>query len=148
LDQLEQLHARVKRDRKKDPANFSKKAPAKALKAIHEITFNRIPSDPTDKRYRLGFALGDEYKHWSRDKFGNGRFRLFFRCDSHVKIILYIWVNDEDSKRTYGSKTDAYAVFRKMLEGGNPPDTWDELLRACKDPTLIGRLNSIFDIDD
>jgi toxin YhaV len=146
VEQVERLHAQVKRDEQKDPKNYISKAPAKTLKAIHEIVLSRIPDDPTNKRYRLGFALGDDYKHWSRDKFGNGRFRLFFRCDSDAKVILYIWVNDENSKRTYGSKTDAYAVFRKMLESGNPPDSWEELVEACKDPTLLARLKKIFGI--
>jgi toxin YhaV len=26
------------------------------------------------------------------------------------------WVNDEESLRTYESKTDAYAVFKKMID--------------------------------
>lgn len=50
------------------------------------------------------------------------RFRLFLRFDTKAKVIIYAWVNDEDTKRTYGSKNDAYAVFRKMLDNGNPPD--------------------------
>ena len=35
---------------------------------------------------------------------------------------------DEDTKRAYESSDDAYRVFRKMLEGGHPPDDWDQLL--------------------
>jgi toxin YhaV len=101
------------------------------LKAIATIAFDRIPSDPTNQRYRLGETLGPANKHWFRDKFGNGRFRLFFRFDSRSKIIIYAWVNDESTLRTYGADTDAYVVFAKMLAGGNPPDSWDELLAAC-----------------
>jgi toxin YhaV len=41
------------------------------------------------------------------------------------------WVNDEDTKRAYESSDDAYRVFRKMLEGGNPPDDCDALLRQA-----------------
>lgn len=43
------------------------------------------------------------------------------------KIIIFAWVNDETSKRAYESNTDAYRVFKKMLENGNPPDHWDNL---------------------
>jgi toxin YhaV len=37
-------------------------------------------------------------------------------------------VNDAQTKRAYDSKTDAYRVFRRMLESGNPPDSWERLL--------------------
>lgn len=42
-------------------------------------------------------------------------------------------MNDETTLRTYGAKSDAYAVFRKMLEKGDPPDTWDTLLASASD---------------
>jgi toxin YhaV len=41
-------------------------------------------------------------------------------------------VNDEKNKRAYGSKTDAYKVFEKMLKAGHPPEVWDDLLKAAK----------------
>ena len=44
-----------------------------------------------------------------------------------------VWVNDENSKRAYESSTDAYRVFQKMLENGNPPDDWGSLLKESKD---------------
>jgi toxin YhaV len=132
LQQLEKLVAGVKRDKEREPKNFTKKANAKTLKAIETIALERIPADPTNQRYRLGETLGAENKHWFREKFGNSRFRLFFRYDSNAKIIIYAWVNDENTLRTYGAKTDAYAVFSKMLADGNPPTTWEELLAACQ----------------
>jgi toxin YhaV len=33
-------------------------------------------------------------------------------------MIVYAWVNDDDTKRTYESSDDAYRVFRKMLVPG------------------------------
>jgi toxin YhaV len=66
-----------------------------------------------------------------RAKFGRNRFRLFFRYSSTHKIIIYAWVNDSETLRTYGSKKDVYAVFKGMLDDGNPPDDWDELMRVC-----------------
>ena len=120
--------------------NSNKTANSKLLAAISEIALKRIPADPANQRYRLGEALGPENKHWFRDKFGNGRFRLFFRFDSRAKIIIYAWVNDERTLRTYGAKTDAYAVFSKMLGSGNPPRDWDDLLRASQSATTIDNL--------
>jgi toxin YhaV len=86
--------------------------------------------------------LGDEHKHWFRAKFFQ-QYRLFFRFDSESKIIVYAWVNDEKNKRAYGSKTDAYRVFEKMLNSGHPPDSWDHLLDEAKGD--LERLKSITD---
>ncbi|WP_338701322.1 type II toxin-antitoxin system YhaV family toxin [Bradyrhizobium sp. 26S5] len=132
LQQLNKLVAAVARDKERDPRNYAKKANAKLLKAITTVALERIPADPANQRYRLGASMGSENKHWLRDKFGNGRFRLFFRYDSSAKVIIYAWVNDENTLRTYGAKSDAYAVFSKMLSDGNPPTTWKELLAACQ----------------
>jgi toxin YhaV len=139
LDQLERLVQAVERDQKNDPKNYTKKPNAKLLKSVSTIALERIPQDPTDKRYRLGDTLGESYKHWFREKFGAGRFRLFFRYDSRSKIIIYAWINDEKTLRTYGAKSDAYAVFSAMLTGGNPPNNWEALLASCKDPEIIKR---------
>ena len=140
LDQLEKLISAVADDQKSDPANFAKKANAKLLKAIYAIAFERIPSDPTNQRYRLSDTLGDDYTHWFRDKFGNGRFRIFFRYDSKTKIIIFVWINDGNTLREYGARSDAYAVFSKMLKGGNPPDGWEALLASCKAAEPLRRL--------
>jgi toxin YhaV len=37
------------------------------------------------------------------------------------------------SLRKSGSKTDPYAVFRALLESGEPPDSFAELLRRSKE---------------
>ena len=131
LDQLEKLTAAVERARKKDPSGWRKSANAKLLAALHKLVFQTIPEDPTRSEYRQGGTLGEDRKHWFRAKFGGGRFRLFFRYSAKAKVIIFAWVNDETTLRAYGAKTDAYAVFRKMLDGGNPPDDWTALLEAA-----------------
>jgi len=143
LDQLARLVEAVERDQKSDPKNYTSKPNAKLLKAVSSIALERVPQDPTDKRYRLGDTLGDGYKHWFRDKFGGGRFRLFFRYDSKSKVIIYAWINDENTLRTYGAKSDAYAVFSSMLTDGNPPDNWDPLVASCKNPDVLKRVQAI-----
>ncbi|MGX1000123.1 hypothetical protein AB7M38_007415 [Bradyrhizobium diazoefficiens] len=61
------------------------------------------------------------------------QFRLFFRYQqsADAKIIVLAWVNDDSTLRAYESANDAYAVFRKMLDRGNPPDSWNELVAAA-----------------
>jgi toxin YhaV len=130
--QLERLVNAVEEDRRRYPADWRRRDNAKLLAVILDFVLERVPADPADKMFRQGSALGDDRKHWFRAKFGNGRYRLFFRFDSRAKIIIYAWVNDERSLRTYGSRTDAYKVFREMLDKGHPPGSWDRLLEAAK----------------
>ena len=44
---------------------------------------------------------------------------------------MVAWVNDDKTLRAYGSKTDACATFKGMLEDGNPPDNFDALLKEA-----------------
>jgi len=86
---------------------------------------------PGRDEFRQGNTLGTAYRHWRRAKIGR-RFRLLFRYDSRSKVIVYAWVNDENTLRSAGSKSDLYAVFEKMLGRGNPPDDWDVLIAATR----------------
>ena len=128
LDQLERLTFAVEKAAKKDPKGYASSANAKLLATMRKLMFEVIPVDPTRPEFRQGGTLGPERKHWFRAKFGGGRFRLFFRYSSSAKIIIYAWVNDSNTLRTYGSKSDAYAVFRAMLDRGNPPEDWNALI--------------------
>lgn len=139
LDQLEKLMAKVEKEKAKKPKDYQGTANFKLLAAIHDLMFVTIPSDPSRPEYRQGDTLGTDRKHWFRAKFGGQRFRLFFRFDSKSKVIIFAWVNDSETKRTYGSKTDAYAVFKKMLDKGDPPDDWDALVKAAKAPETVAR---------
>lgn len=129
-DQLERLTVAVEQSRAKDPVGYRSTANAKLLAAMRKLIFEIIPVDPTRPEFRQGSTLGPSRKHWFRAKFGGGRFRLFFRYSSSAKIIIYAWVNDANTLRTYGSKNDAYAVFKAMLEKGNPPEDWEALITA------------------
>lgn len=128
LDQLERLTEAVERAAKKNPAGFAGSADAKLLIAMRKLMLEVIPIDPARPEFRQGGTLGSGRKHWFRAKFGGGRFRLFFRFSTSAKIIIYAWVNDRNTLRTYGAKTDAYAVFAKMLDSGNPPENWAALM--------------------
>lgn len=141
LGQFERLIAAIAAERAGKAADRKPSANAKLLAQLRTVIFERIPQDPTNPRYRQGGTLGNAHKHWFRDKFGGGRFRVFFRYDLRARIIIYAWVNDANSLRTYGAKTDAYAVFAAMLAGGNPPDDWKALLGAASDRQSIGRFS-------
>jgi toxin YhaV len=116
---------------------------AKLLAHLLDLAFDKIPRDPGNTAFRQGGTLGDDRKHWFRGKTGNGRYRLFYRFQSRARIIVYAWVNDENSLRTYGSSTDAYAVFAKMLSEGNPPDDFDSLVAAASSRSMTDRLDSV-----
>lgn len=131
LDQFETLTAEVEALKAADPKGYRNKKKTKLLAAIVTMGFETIPSNPADRRFYQGNTLGAAYRHWHRGKFFDGRFRLFFRYSSAAKVIVLAWVNDSETLRTYGSKTDAYAVFSKMLGKNRPPDDWDALLKEA-----------------
>lgn len=131
IDQYEDLLQQVQKYQKKDPVKYREKNATKRLAAITELAFEKIPHDPSKPEYRLGTTLGEEYKHWFRAKFFQ-QYRLVFRYHLKNKIIVYAWVNDEETKRAYNNKLDAYLVFKKILARGYPPDDWDSLLKEAK----------------
>ena len=131
LDQLELLTQQVEAFRQKDAIGFVKKNATKRLAAIAKLAFEVIPQDPARAEYRLGNTLGEDHKHWFRAKFFQ-QYRLFFRYHAQSKVIVFAWVNDEDTKRAYENGDDAYRVFRKMLESGHPPDNWELLLLEAR----------------
>ena len=62
------------------------------------------------------------------------RYRLFFRfASSPVKVIVYVWFNDENTLRKAGSKSDVYESFKRMLARGVVPGDIDDLLRVARD---------------
>ena len=128
LDQTRRLHAAARRaERRGNTGN----ANVKLFKRVSRLVIDIIPSDPGRSEYRIGNTLGPGYRHWRRAKIGR-RFRLFFRYDTASRVIVYAWINDRDSQRKAGSKTDPYSVFTAMLQRGNPPDTWDDLVETSK----------------
>ncbi|MFZ0551873.1 MAG: type II toxin-antitoxin system YhaV family toxin [Steroidobacteraceae bacterium] len=131
VEQLRRLHAAAQRAERKDPKGFAGNANVRLFRALSQLMLEAVPSDPGRDEHRQGNTLGSAYRHWRRAKIGR-RFRLFFRYDSKAKVIVYAWVNDEETLRSAGSKSDSYVVFARMLERGNPPDDWSALLAASK----------------
>jgi len=131
LAQLEALTLQVEALKQKDPIGYTKKNASKRLAAITKLAFEVIPQDPARPEYRQGNTIGEGNKHWFRAKFFQ-QYRLFFRYHAPSKVIVFAWVNDENSKRAYESNDDAYRIFRKMLESGHPPNEWDQLLAEAR----------------
>jgi toxin YhaV len=131
IEQIQKLDSAASRAKTQDPAGFESNANVKLFAALAELIFETIPSDPNREEYRQGNTMGPTFRHWRRAKIGR-RFRLFFRFDSKTRIIIFAWVNDENTLRSSGAKTDPYIVFQKMLKSGHPPDDWGSLLAAGK----------------
>lgn len=101
---------------------------AKLLFAVNELVFRKISADPMSKNSLLGNTLGIRHRSWRRVKFFQ-QYRLFYRFHSGKKVIVYSWFNDQDTLRSFGSKSDAYKQFAKMLDSGKPPTDFDELVK-------------------
>jgi toxin YhaV len=144
LDQVEAQIAEVEALKARDPKTWRKKNSAKRLAAITKLALDVIPGDPARPEYRQGGTLGDGRRHWFRAKFFQ-QYRLFFRFHAEQRIIVYAWVNDEKSKRAYGSRADAYRVFGRMLDTGRPPNDWDALLKEARaESRRLTRLKASF----
>lgn len=113
----------------KAPDSYKTHHKTKRLATLEHLIFEVIPSDPANKLWLLGNTMGSEHRAWRRAKFMQ-QYRLFFRFDSKAKILVYAWVNDQESLRARESQRDAYLVFKRMMAGGNPPTTWAELVAA------------------
>ncbi len=123
------LVAEVEALAQKNPKSYQHERSAKLLAALVDIIEKRVPSNPDAAEFRLGRTLGP-FTNWRRVKH-NGlpdRYRLFFQFRSSVKVIVFVWLNDEDTLRKREAKTDVYAVFRKMLESGKVPNDFNQLL--------------------
>ena len=127
--QIKELTRRVERLKSSQPDQYHSRPAAKLLATINHYILDAIPRDPNSSEFRQGNTLGAENRHWFRAKF-HARYRLFYRFSSKQRVIIYAWVNDEDSLRKAASKTDPYNLFRAMLEAGNPPASLDDLLKA------------------
>ena len=131
IDQLRKLHHAVQRAQRSDSEGFASNANVKLFHALSRLMLEVIPQNPSGDEYRQGSTLGARHRHWRRARIGR-RFRLFFRYDSKVKVIVYAWVNDQSTLRSSGSRTDPYTVFARMLARGNPPNNWDSLLKTSR----------------
>src|ERR1700692_2237246 len=131
-NQLNKLAEAVEQLSITQPDTYRGHPKTKLLATIYRFITEIIPRDPNAPEFRQGDTLGPDNRHWFRAKF-HQRYRLFFRFFTKDKVIVYVWVNDEFTLRKAGSKTDAYAVFKSMLNAGDPPRTLEALLKHAKE---------------
>lgn len=116
-----------------EPENVPHHSLWKMLECVMDCVLRRVPTNPDHADFRLGDTLGPKLTHWRRAKKGMPkRYRLFFQFHSKApKNIIYAWFNDEHEQRKAGSKSDCYAVFKKMVERGDVPASYDKLMAAA-----------------
>ena len=127
LDELEAVVTQLAQD---DPRGYKTHPKTKLLASVYKAITQAVPANPDAHEFRLGKTLGVDNTNWRRVKKGMpDRYRLFFRfASSPVKVIVYVWFNDEDTLRKAGAKTDVYETFKRMLARGEVPGSIGALL--------------------
>jgi len=130
---LDELEATVTQLAREKPKTYKTHPKTKLLASVYKAITDTVPSNPDAPEFRLGKTLGTQNTHWRRVKKGlPERYRLFFRfASSPIKVIVYVWFNDEDSLRKAGAKTDVYETFQSMLARGVVPGGIGELLAGA-----------------
>jgi toxin YhaV len=127
LDELEQIVTELAQQ---NPAGYKAHLKTRLLASVYKAITQLVPANSDHADFRLGKTLGAEYTNWRRVKNGTpDRYRLFFRfASSPVRLIVYVWFNDEDTLRKAGAKTDVYEAFKQMLARGEVPTSIESLL--------------------
>ena len=127
---LDELEATVTHLAAKDPKGYKTHPTTKLLASVYRAITQQVPANLDAPEFRLGKTLGPSATHWRRVKKGMPeRYRLFFRfTSSPIRIIIYVWFNDENTLRKAGSRTDVYETFKRMLARGQVPRGVEELL--------------------
>ena len=128
---LDELEAAVTQLAQDDPRGYKTHPKTKLLASVYKVITEVVPANPEAPEFRLGKTLGADNTNWRRVKKGMpDRYRLFYRfASSPIKVIVYVWFNDEDTLRKAGSKTDVYETFKRMLARGVVPGGIAELLK-------------------
>ena len=131
---LDELEAAVTQLAQDDPRGYKTHPKTKLLASVYKAITEVVPVNPDAPEFRLGKTLGTDNTNWRRVKKGMpDRYRLFFRFASNpVKVILYVWFNDEDTLRKAGAKTDVYGAFKRVLARGVVPKSIWELFVATR----------------
>lgn len=130
---LDELEATVTALAAEDPAGYKAHPKTRLLASVYGAITHRVPANPEAPEFRLGKTLGTGHTHWRRVKQGMpDRYRLFFRFATQpMKLIVYVWFNDEHTLRKAGSRTDVYEAFKRMLARGVVPAAVDDLLKEA-----------------
>ena len=133
---LDELESAVTQLAQRDPSGYKTHPKTKLLASAYQAITKQVPANPDAPEFRLGKTLGTATTpntHWRRVKKGlPDRYRLFFRFASNpIKVIVYVWFNDEDTLRKADAKTDVYETFKRMLARGLVPNDISALLHEA-----------------
>lgn len=132
-EQYSQLVNDVNELYQKDQNTYKSHPKTKLLASIQKSIKDDVPADPFHKKFMLSKTLEKKYKEWRRVKKGlPQRYRMFFRFYSITKEIIFAWINSEGSIRKSGDKHDVYVIFKKMLDRGEIPKDYEELIAQSK----------------
>ena len=127
---MNELETQVTKLAARDPKGYKRHPKTRLLACLYKAILQTVPANPDHPDFRLGKTLGAAYANWRQVKKGMpDRNRLFFRfTSSPIKLIVYVWFNDEHTLHKAGSRTDVYAAFRRMLMRGKVPESISALL--------------------
>ena len=131
---LDELEAAVTQLAQDDPRGYKTHPKTKLLASVYKAITEVVPANPDAPEFRLGNTLGAVNTNWRRVKKGMpDRYRLFHRfASSPIKVIVYVWFNDEDTLRKAKLRTDVYETFKRMLACGIVPKSIWELHIATR----------------
>ncbi len=122
-ERVAKLKERVKILKEKLPqGEFLHHDTVKLAFRIRQADQEIIPMDPDRPEYHLTSDL----RKYRRYKRGLQRYRLMFCFSNTPKVIVYLYINDEEHLRKGGDKNDPYSEFKKLVSRGrvshNPSD--------------------------
>lgn len=123
LVQLEKNIRRLQREN----VDLNNSAHVRLYVAAHK-GMEQAQLDPTAREYMLGNTIGQKNRDWRRIKnLLPPRYRLFFKFFSQHKEVFFVWLNDENTLRHAGAKTDCYAYFKRLIDGNKIPSNREDL---------------------
>ena len=128
---LDELEAAVTQLAQDDPKGYKTHPKTKLLASAYKAIIYVVPANPDALEFRLGKTLGADNTNWRSIKKGMpDRYRLFFRfASSPVKVIVYVWFDNEDIHGKTDSNSDVYEIFKRMLARGVVPKNTNELMK-------------------
>lgn len=95
------------------PEDFRRHETVKLAVRIREAE-REIAEDPNRREY----MLREDLRKFRRYKRGLGRYRILFCFANHPPIIVFLYLNAEESLRKEGGRRDPYEEFKALLRRG------------------------------
>ncbi|MBI3296873.1 MAG: type II toxin-antitoxin system YhaV family toxin [Elusimicrobia bacterium] len=113
-DRVEELKTRVRRLKERlPPEEFTRHETVKLAMRVREAE-SEVAEDPDRPEY----LLRDELRKFRRYKRGLGRYRIIYCFSNKPPIIVFLYLNTEDTLRKAGSSKDPYEEFKSLLRRG------------------------------